>query len=100
MWTRTVVRRPATSGIREARSWMPWVISTPRTAMSGTISPAGCASSSGAEVVELTITGGIVGIGGVVVSATKPGDVVVVGERSSPRRIERFGGRDRSRRRL
>ena len=44
---------------------MPWVISTARTSMSGMISPGGWPSSSGPDVVELTMTGGIVGMGGV-----------------------------------
>ena len=82
MWTRTVVRRPATRGIRDARSWMPWVTSMPRTETSGTISPGGCASPSGADVVEMATSSAVGSIGGSglvdVVWATSAGDVVVV----------------------
>ena len=80
---------------------MPWVISTPRTKTSGTISPGSTATSSAADVVGIAtfagllvaggspwvvgvdeaITGGIVGIGGfvgLVVGWTMTGEVVVV----------------------
>ena len=58
---------------------MPWVTSTPRTKTSGTISPSGCASAGGSEVVEIAMSVAVVVVVVVVVvGVTMTGDVVVV----------------------